>query len=51
MTIQELGAIGELIGGVAVIATLIYLTIQTRQAKQHTKRRLIALVLQPLGMS
>jgi hypothetical protein len=35
MTNQELGAIGELVGGVSVIATLIYLAIQTRQAKQH----------------
>ena len=31
MNIMELGAIGELVGGVAVIATLIYLAIQIRQ--------------------
>ena len=31
MTIQDLGALGELIGSVAVLATLIYLTLQTRQ--------------------
>lgn len=31
MNIIELGAVGELVGGVAVIATLIYLTIQIRQ--------------------
>lgn len=31
MTIQELGAIGELIGGIAVIVTLIYLAVQVRQ--------------------
>lgn len=31
MTIQDLGALGELIGSVAVLATLIYLTMQTRQ--------------------
>ena len=31
MTIQDLGALGELIGSVAVLATLIYLTVQTRQ--------------------
>ncbi len=31
MTIQELGAIGELIGGIAVVVTLIYLAVQVRQ--------------------
>lgn len=31
MTIQDWGALGELIGGVAVIATLIYLAVQIRQ--------------------
>ena len=33
MTLQEWGALGELVGGVAVIATLIYLAVQTRQTK------------------
>jgi len=32
MDIQELGAIGELVGGVAVIATLIYLAVQVKQS-------------------
>ena len=32
MDIMELGAIGELVGGVAVIATLIYLAMQIRQS-------------------
>ncbi len=31
MTIQDWGAIGELVGGVAVIVTLIYLALQVRQ--------------------
>ncbi len=31
MDIMELGAIGELVGGVAVIATLVYLAVQVRQ--------------------
>ena len=31
MTIQDWGAIGELIGGVAVIVTLVYLALQIRQ--------------------
>ena len=34
MDIMELGAIGELVGGIAVIATLIYLAIQVRQTRQ-----------------
>ena len=31
MTIVELGAIGEFIGAIAVVVTLIYLAIQVRQ--------------------
>lgn len=31
MTIQDLGAIGDLVGGVAVLVTLVYLAIQVRQ--------------------
>ena len=31
MDIMELGAIGELVGGVAVVVTLVYLAIQVRQ--------------------
>jgi hypothetical protein len=31
MTIQDLGALGELLGSVAVLVTLIYLALQTRQ--------------------
>jgi len=34
MTLQDWGALGELVGGVAVIATLIYLAVQTRQARR-----------------
>ena len=33
MTIVELGAIGEFVGSIAVLATLVYLAIQTRQTK------------------
>ena len=32
MNIMELGAIGELVGGVAVIATLVYLAMQVRHS-------------------
>ena len=31
LTIQDLGAFGELLSAVAVLATLVYLTLQTRQ--------------------
>jgi hypothetical protein len=31
MTLQDRGAIGELVGGVAVIVTLVYLAVQIRQ--------------------
>ena len=31
LTIQDLGALGELLGSLAVLATLIYLALQTRQ--------------------
>ena len=31
MDIMELGAIGELVGGVAVLVTLVYLALQIRQ--------------------
>ncbi len=33
MSIQDLGSIGELVGAIAVILTLIYLSVQTRQAR------------------
>ena len=32
MDIMELGAIGELVGGVAVVASLIYVGLQVRQS-------------------
>jgi hypothetical protein len=35
MTLQEWGSLGELVGGVAVIVTLIYLAVQTRQARRE----------------
>ncbi|MFT4519195.1 MAG: hypothetical protein ACI9JM_001586 [Halioglobus sp.] len=33
MTVQDLGSIGEIIGAVAVLFTLLYLSLQTRQAR------------------
>lgn len=35
MTIQDLGALGEIIGAIAVVASLIYLAIQIRQNTQQ----------------
>ncbi len=37
MNIMELGAIGELVGGVAVIGSLIYLGLQVRQSNRLTR--------------
>ena len=37
MDIIALGAIGELIGGVAVVATLIYLAVQVRHSIRTTR--------------
>jgi hypothetical protein len=34
MSIGELGALGEFLGFFAVLATLLYLSMQTRQAKE-----------------
>ncbi len=31
LTIQDLGALGEFFGSIAVLATLVYLALQTRQ--------------------
>lgn len=42
MNIQDYGAIGEIVGGVAVIATLIYLSVQMRQANIATHRSMYA---------
>ena len=38
MNWEAIGAIGELVGGIAVIATLIYLAIQVRQSKTLLER-------------
>jgi hypothetical protein len=41
VTIQELGAIGEFVGSIAVLATLFYLTIQIRASKIQTRASLL----------
>ncbi len=37
MTIMELGAIGELVGGVAVVVSLIYVGLQLKQGTVATR--------------
>ena len=37
---MELGAIGELVGGVAVIASLIYVGLQVRQSNRQAQQRI-----------
>lgn len=44
MNLQDLGAIGELISGVVVVATLIYLAIQLRQNTETTQAQTTASV-------
>ncbi len=48
MNIMELGAIGELAGGIAVIATLIYLAIQIRQNTAQARSQSDSAVLMGL---
>jgi hypothetical protein len=38
MDIMELGAIGELVGGVAVIGSPLYVGLQVRQSNRHFSR-------------
>jgi len=39
MSLQDYGAIGEIIGGIAVLATLIYLAVQLKQANMTSHRQ------------
>lgn len=40
MTISELGAIGEFLGSVLTVVTLVYLAIQVRQNTRHTRAQM-----------
>jgi len=40
MTIAELGSVGEFIGSIAVLITLIYLAIQVRQNTRHVQAQM-----------
>lgn len=42
MTIQEIGSIGELLGAIGVLVTLIFLTLQLNQSTKATKAGTIA---------
>ena len=41
MSIMELGALGEFFGVFALVATLIYLSIQVRQARSESKKAMM----------
>ena len=41
MTIAELGAIGEFIGSIAVLMTLVYLTVQVRMSRRESRAALL----------
>ena len=45
LTIQDLGALGELLGSIAVLATLVYLALQTRQTNIAIGAQLDAAVI------
>ena len=45
LTIQDLGALGELLGSIAVLATLVYLALQTRQNAMAIGAQLDAAVI------
>jgi len=40
VTIAELGAIGEFVGSIAVLVTLIYLSVQVRQNTRHVRAQM-----------
>jgi hypothetical protein len=42
LTIQDLGSLGELLGSVAVLVTLVYLAFQTRQNRMAISAQLDA---------
>ena len=39
MTISDIGSIGEFIGSIAILVTLVYLTIQTRHSVKASKQK------------
>ncbi len=49
MTIQDWGAIGEIVGGIAVVASLVYLALQIRQNTQQISHSIETARLAALG--
>ncbi len=45
MNLMELGALGELVGGVAVVATLLYLAVQVRQSTKQAAANLMLMTV------
>ena len=45
MTFQDLGAIGEFVGSILILATLVYLAIQTRQSKVAAELESVRMVV------
>ncbi len=41
MSLSDLAAIGSLVSGIAVLVSLIYLSVQTRQNSKHTKGQIL----------
>ena len=41
MTVMELGALGEFLGVFALVATLIYLSIQVRHARSESEKAVL----------
>ncbi len=41
MTLSDLGAVGAFVSGLAVVASLIYLSLQVRQASKHQRSQLL----------
>ena len=46
MTISDIGSIGELLGAVATVATLIYLSIQIRENTAQSKRQALEKIIE-----
>lgn len=47
MTLQELGSVGEFLGAIAVLVTLAYLAVQTRQNSKMLQMNSFALMNEP----
>ncbi len=48
MELTQLGAVGELVGGVAVLVTLIYLAVQVRHARDQVNEQSVSTALETM---